>query len=321
MQITDGPMVEVWYPAVDGTTGTVTYDARDYVPEAVSAILTGDVASTYTIEAGRDAGVATPTDAGFPVVAYSHGFSGFRTIASFLTSHLASWGAVVVAPDHPSRDLNSQLGGGVENPSDPTDELAASVGLVASDERFAASVDVGRVVPIGHSAGGSTVIGFAERNGGVVGYVALASGRRDETPAPDVPSLHLAGRADEIIPSERSAAAFETAATPATFWLIDEVGHNGFTDLCTYGDGTGIIGVAEASGLDGLLDAQPQFRRLGEDGCVPPAAPVELAHPIMLHAVTAWVADVAGLDVGLDPSLGAATAGQYELEVTAETRP
>ena len=32
-------------------------------------------------------------------------------------------------------------------------------------------------------------------------------------------------------------------------WKIDGVGHNGFDDFCTFGNGTGIIGVAQASAL------------------------------------------------------------------------
>lgn len=34
-------------------------------------------------------------------------------------------------------------------------------------------------------------------------------------------------------------------------------GYQGFDDFCTFGIGTGIIGIAEASGLGPLLDIQP----------------------------------------------------------------
>ena len=76
LDLEDGTAVEVWYPAVDGTTGTVAYDARDFVPPAIRAILTGDVPATYEIDGARDADVA---DGMFPVVLFSHGFTGFRT--------------------------------------------------------------------------------------------------------------------------------------------------------------------------------------------------------------------------------------------------
>ena len=32
-----GPAVEVWYPAVEGTTGEVTYDVRDFTPPGTVA--------------------------------------------------------------------------------------------------------------------------------------------------------------------------------------------------------------------------------------------------------------------------------------------
>ena len=102
LALESGQKVEVWYPAVPGTTGTDTYDVRDYTPPAIKALLTGDAPAAYSYSAGRDAAFA---DGAFPVVLFSHGFTGIRVQSSFLTSHLASWGMVVVAPEHPSRDL------------------------------------------------------------------------------------------------------------------------------------------------------------------------------------------------------------------------
>ncbi len=53
---------------------------------------------------------APVADGRFPVALFSHGFSGFNTQSSELTSHVASWGFVVAAPEHQSRDLTSQIG-------------------------------------------------------------------------------------------------------------------------------------------------------------------------------------------------------------------
>lgn len=41
-----------------------------------------------------------PQDQPAPLIAFSHGNSGLRQQSTFLTTHLASWGFVVVAPDH-----------------------------------------------------------------------------------------------------------------------------------------------------------------------------------------------------------------------------
>ncbi|HVL53374.1 MAG TPA: hypothetical protein VM344_03860, partial [Vitreimonas sp.] len=134
---------------------------------------------------------------------------------------------------------------------------------------------------------------------------------------PDKPSFFVAGALDAVVTvEERTRPAFEAAPSPSRLWVIDEAGHNAFDDFCTVGGGTGIIGVAEASGLSGFLDAQPQLRRLGEDGCTPPNAPVEEVFPIIRHAVTAELRHRFGIDaepVGLDAEAAAEHAVDVEV--------
>lgn len=320
-----GHAVEVWYPAAEGTSGSDTYDVRDFVPDTVRDLLTADVPATYTTPAVRDAAPATPPDGGFPLIASSHGVAGIRVVSSFLTAHLASWGMIVVAPDHPARDLRSQLGGGIATPPDPVDDLAASIGLAIAEGapggRLAGLVDEDRIALIGHSAGGGTILGVAASDARIDGYVSMASGRLggDGGPMPDVPSFFLAGALDAVVPAaDRTRPAFAAAPAPSRYWLIDGVGHNGFDDLCTLGGGTGIIGVAEASGLGGLLDAQPQFRALGEDGCVPPARPVDETFPVIRHGVTVWLLDLFGASDGLTTDLGPEIGELYGVPITVE---
>jgi len=320
LKLDRGPEVEVWYPTNDAGDATDTYDVRDFTPEAIRGLLTGDVDATFTIDAARDADVADGT---YPVVLFSHGASGIRVQSSFLTSHLASWGMVVVAPDHWSRDLPRALvAATVGTAADTPADLFDALDLVSDDERFADRLDLDRIAALGHSAGGGTVLRAAE-DPRVDGYVSMASGDlrggTDTTattaPMPDKPSFFLAGTLDAIVtPEERTRPAFERAPAPSLLWIIDEVGHNGFDDFCTFGDGKGIIGVAEAAGLGAFLDAQPGFKRLGEDGCLPPAAPAETGFPIIRHAVTAWLlglfreADTAG-------AIGADAESAYDLAV------
>lgn len=331
-QLSKGNAVEIWYPAVEGTTGEVTYDVRDFTPEAIRAILTGDAPATFTIEAQRDAEAAAGS---FPVVLFSHGFTGIRLQSSFLTSHLASWGYVVAAPDHPSRDLPNVLGGTASGDrNDSVDDLLQTLDLVVAEGdspsgRLSGRVDGSNVVAVGHSAGGGTVLGAA-LDPRIDGYVSMASGIAlggdettttvDATELPAKPSFFMAGTLDQVVPAvERTQASFNAVPTPSLLWLIDGVGHNGFDDFCTFGNGTGIIGVAEASGLGGLLDAQPQLRRLGEDGCVPPAVPVAETFPIIQHAVTSWIRSLFGTDpepVGIGPDV----ADAYSVKVTIEER-
>lgn len=314
-----GPKVEVWYPTKDSSGQTDTYDIRDFTPEAIRGILTGDAPSSFSIDAARDGEVTTGK---FPVVLFSHGSSGVRVQSSFLTSHLASWGMVVIAPDHWSRDLpralvNQTVGSQTDTPNDLFDALD----LVKNTEQFSSIVDTDNIAVVGHSAGGGTAI-LAAADDRVDGYVSMASGdlrTETETPMPNKPSFFLAGAIDQIVTvAERTRPAFEKAPSPSLLWVIDEVGHNGFDDFCTFGNGTGIIGVAESSGLGVFLDQNPGFRRLGEDGCIPPAAPVEKAFPIIQRAVTAWLRNLFGIDpepLGLLPN-SAELANAYELTVS-----
>jgi dienelactone hydrolase len=353
LQLPSGPLVEVWYPAVEGTTGTVTYDARDFTPEALEPLLTEDASATFSFEGARDVDVADGT---FPVVLFSHGFTGFRLQSSFLTSHLASHGMIVVAPDHPTRDLENVIGeilaDGIPsapptteapdttdspeeeaeqaaeraaNLAETSGELLGALDLLVAENavaggRFEGRVDAERVAALGHSAGGGTILAAAldER---VDGYVSMAAGGpRDDGDFPDRPSFFLAGATDEIVtPAERTRPAFEAAPPPTRYWEIEAAGHNAFDDFCTFGDGTGIIGVARASGLGPFLDAVPSIVALGEDGCLPPAAPVEQAFPIIRHGVTSWLRWLFEEDeepVGIGPEVD----GAYELGIVVEER-
>jgi dienelactone hydrolase len=333
LELEAGNEVEVWYPAVEGTTGTDAYDVRDFVPEEIRALLTADVPASYEYEAGRDAQVA---DDSFPVVLFSHGASGIRFQSTFLTSHLASWGMIVAAPDHWSRDLYHTLSTPVGDRSTSITELLSTLDLIVAegsnpDSRFSAKVDADNVVAIGHSAGGRTVVeaasderidAYVSLASGVLGIGAPADSSTTTVPAvlPDKPSFFIAGALDQVISAETATRpSYEAVPAPSRLWIIDGMGHNGFDDFCTFGNGTGIIGVAMASGLGPLLDAQPNLKRLGEDGCLPPAEPVEKGFPIIRHAVTAQLRFWFGADdepVGLGPDV----AAQYELPVVIESK-
>lgn len=331
LELAAGNKVEVWYPAVEGTTGAEFYDTRDFVPPAIKALLTADVPARYDYTAGRDAAVA---DGMFPVVLFSHGYSGIRLQSTFLTAHLASWGMVVAAPDHWSRDLFHVLSAPVGDRDSATGELLGALDLVTSGNDDPASllmghVDVSRVIALGHSAGGGTIVSAA-KDDRVDGYISMASGvigmggANATTTAPPTfvnkPSFFIAGSVDAVVPVNKvTRPSFDAVPGPSRLWVIDGVGHNGFDDFCTFGNGSGIIGVALASGLGPLLDAQPQLKTLGQDGCIAPAQPVDLGFPIIKHAVTAqlryWFGDDA-TPVGLDSSV----ADQYDLAVTIDTK-
>lgn len=321
LALPNGDGVEVWYPTATEPTGQVTYDVRDFVPDALKTLLTGDVPATYSIDATRDAPVAEGT---FPVVLFSHGFAGMRLQSSFLTSHLASWGMVVISPDHAVRDLKHAFVGQIGDSSQAVTDLFDALDATSADPRFANALDLAHVAAVGHSAGGGTVLRAASDDR-VLGYVSLASGElggtsTESTSMPNKPSFFIAGSLDQVVsPTEVTEVAYTKAPSPSIYWLIDGVGHNGFDDFCTFGGGKGIIGVAEASGLGAVLDAQPQFRKLGSDGCEPPAVSSTIAFPVIRQAVTAWLTDLFSGNLE-DPSLNAVAMGTYQIEVTVQSK-
>lgn len=335
LQLAKGPKVEIWYPAAAGTSGTETYDMRDFVGEGIRAILTGDAPSTYSYPAGRDALLA---DGSFPVVLFSHGVAGMRLQSSFLTSNLASWGMIVVSVDHPSRALENFLTGtATGDGGDSVDDMLRGLELITTlgadaTSRFNGHVDAEKVAAVGHSAGGGTVLAAAADRR-IDGYVSLASGvfrggpavegastTTTTAPLPGKPSFFIGGSVGALASfATLTQPAFEAAPSPSLLWEIEGAGHNAFDDFCTFGNGTGIIGVAEASGLGALLDSIPQLRSLGEDGCVPPAIPVDITFPIINHAVTAWVRNLFGIDTEA-VGLGDDVAGAYDTPVTITSK-
>lgn len=108
---TDGALVEVWYPATKQSVAgkpEATYDIADWLPPALKKLIPAGYSVSYP--SGGVTGV--PVASGrYPLVVFSHGYAGFRDQSTFLTARLASWGFIVAAPDHYSRDLTEVLGG------------------------------------------------------------------------------------------------------------------------------------------------------------------------------------------------------------------
>ena len=112
---------------------------------------------------------------------FSHGYAGFRDQSTFLTARLASWGFVVAAPDHYSRDLTEVLGGPTAATAKTTDvqDLKATIALMKAEDDSAASpfshhVDLGLIGAVGHSAGGAAVEALAATDRQVTTFVGLA---------------------------------------------------------------------------------------------------------------------------------------------------
>jgi len=301
--------VEVWYPAADGATegrARDVYSLASWLPENLRAQVPAD-SDGYEQDAFRD--VEASTAGPFPLVLFSHGFASFRDQSTFLTTHLASWGMVVVAPDHPSRGLLSVISG--NNPNDSDLSIADLKGALAlaeaengePDGPLTGRVDVERIAAIGHSAGGWTVLGLAsdpDVGPRVDTYVSLASGALSGQTLPDIPSLFMSGTDDDIVEPSRTLDAYTEAPTPKRYYSFAGAGHLAFSDICEIGaDKGGVLALAEAFGIE-VPDA---LRAPASDGCSPDETPPPKVWPAIDHFVTAHLRAVWGIDaepVGLE---------------------
>jgi dienelactone hydrolase len=299
----EGGLVEIWYPADESTRGgTDTYALRDFLPEGVAQLVPEGIDDTLTFDATRDAAAAS--DGPYPIVLSSHGAAGYRLVSSTLNTHLASWGMVVAAPDHPSRDLANVLGGTREGQPPAADQLRSVrtyLTTLDADPLLGGVLDNDRVALGGQSAGGGTIAEVAPDEG-ILGYVSYASGLRASIP--QVPSLFVAGALDSLIPVEATRSAFDAAPPPSWLWIIDDAGHHASTDICLIGGGQATLPeLADQAGLGDFID--DQLRALASDGCTAPNRPVPEVLPAVEQASTGFYRWVFGIDpdpIGLDAS-------------------
>jgi predicted dienelactone hydrolase len=306
---TDGAPVEVWYPAthanVAGQT-EATYNVADWLPPALQKLIPAGF--SVTSPSGGHRGVAVAPGR-FPLVVFSHGYAGFRDQSAFVTSFLATWGFVVAAPDHYSRDLTEILGGPTGATAKTTDvqDLEATISLMGHQNASAGSpfhghVDTKKVGAFGHSAGGvavealaavdpkvATFIGLAGATVGLPGNATHGSG----STVPHQPGLLMSGTADTVVPTAGIVAAYDKMHSPKRLILIKGAGHLVFADICEIGAGQGGL-LAIANALKVPIPAS--LKPLATDGCDAPDLPVTQSWPVARQAVTAQLRHVFGLD-------------------------
>lgn len=157
-----------------------------------------------------------------PLIVFSHGNSGLRQQSTFLTTHLASWGFVVAAPDHVGNTYGEMLG--LESDDErkavhlraraqrPVDVARLLSALADEDHeaRRRPAIDATRLGVMGHSYGGWTALKVPRLDPRVRSVCALAPaaepfvGRRafesDELPlAPAVATLVIAASDDVLV--------------------------------------------------------------------------------------------------------------------------
>jgi predicted dienelactone hydrolase len=307
---TDGAPVEVWYPATHASVAGQTegtYNVADWLPPALAKLIpTGFSGGTFPSGGYRGVAVAPGH---FPLVVFSHGFAGYRDQSAFLTSFLATWGFVVAAPDHYSRDLTEVLGGPTGATAKTTDvqDLEATIALMAHQNGTAGSpfhghVDTKKVGAFGHSQGGVAVEALASVDPKVATFIGLAGatvglpGNAKHGPGsmvPHQPGLLMSGTADTVVPTAGMITAYSKMHPPKRLILIQGAGHLVFADICEIGAGQGGL-LAIANVLK--VPIPDSLKPLATDGCNAPDLPVTQGWPVTRQAVTAQLRHVFGFD-------------------------
>ncbi len=226
--------VDVWYPASPSDDETM-HTPADHPLKAPHRARMG----------------LAPADGCFPLVLFSHGNSGFRRQSTFLTTHLASWGIVVAAPDHVGNTFSDSLEIRSEEQrksrhfearqNRPRDMLAVADAMLASRGSCPA-LDFKAIGALGHSYGGWTSLKLPALDSRICAVCGLAPasepfvGRKAFTPgelpfSPSLPTLFIAGLGDVLVDIETSIAPlFERMASPSALVGIEGVDHFHFCD-------------------------------------------------------------------------------------------
>ncbi|MCA9839641.1 MAG: hypothetical protein KC422_22215 [Trueperaceae bacterium] len=146
----------IWYPALNpnDTEASILYPYEikmDAAPEAVATVSGKASANAdFNLEA-----------APYPLIILSPGFSIGRSNYAYLAEHLASYGFVVLAPEHQERfdpEMSEFWQAAIKRPMDILDVLAYVDLEVQEEGIFESLVDAETVAVIGHSYGGYTAL-------------------------------------------------------------------------------------------------------------------------------------------------------------------
>jgi len=295
LQVDDTHRTEVFYPAAaDGTAGKaqVTYDPTTGMTDGFAALVPRFLRIPKEVPAYRDVPVSATGH--FPVVVFTHGFGGWRTLNATLLAQIASWGFVVAATDKPDQTFQAVFSGHPADWDANVDAalLSATLDLVIGEGKpggaLAGAVDATRVAVIGYSSGGAdayAVLGKDRRfDAGIVWNYSVAG---DVGPKP---LMIITTDGDPVAPHVE--ADFARLKGPSRLIQLSNSGHMVSTDVCD--------GITRPNGLLSRLQAlhltlPKSINDVIRDGCEPGDLPVDKGQAIYLHFTVAELRDVFGI--------------------------
>ena len=322
----DGGLAQIWYPvdpsAVEGKS-KYTYRVRSWFPAelasnpALASLPDSVPTDSYeNVPAATDTAATGDPNKAFPVLLFSHGNGSYPEQSSFLADHLATWGFVIAAPDHRSRDLGAVLSNTVTTVGGPDlVDMDNTLSFLHVENKNPSSVlygrlDFSKVGVFGHSAGGGTAVTMAASNSAIRTYVALAPGA-GVPPTTAKPGLVMYGTSDTVVDPSNVQQLYSGLPVPKRLIVITGAGHNVFDDICGIHNGSQrLVDLLKSSaGSSGPLG---QVASLADDGCFPPDVSPSSVWPLIDQAVTAQLRYGLGIDNaprGLDPGLDHAYPG------------
>ena len=179
----------------------------------------------------------------YPLIVFSHGYTGMRRQSTTYTSHLASHGYVVVSADYPLTNLAApggpRLGDVLNQPGDVSFLIDSLLGFSRqAGHQLEGAADEEAIGLSGHSLGGLTTVLAAfgpMRDPRVKAALPIAGpaclvGDAAYGTAP-VPLLVLSGSADRVVAWRSVRAAYDMARPPKYLLAILGANHLRFADL------------------------------------------------------------------------------------------
>lgn len=200
--------ITVWYPADADADASITYP---YITKPDSSMGMEPFVNGNAITDGPYALDSAP----YPLVILSHGYSLGRTGYAWLAEHLASYGFVVVAPQHyelVDETMSDFWRASITRPQEITIVLDYVEDQATSDGMFSGLIDTESIAVVGHSYGGYTALAMAGAQIDVDSMSALCA----EAEASEDPNAWLCGMVMPYVEDMAQLAGFD--AVPDGLW-------------------------------------------------------------------------------------------------------